>query len=284
VTAVGGRDVIIKRIQMDRMKESDAREVIRWEAEQHVPFDMESVELDFQILDPLGNSWYDGTDIIRAFHNLFERISVVSGLTRQPSHYTGDTQPFDIEPAFLDIVKQYADAFTMHVNAVNPNRFLGNVSTRCMYGFPSVRAETRTARNAIYVSRRNVDKTTMSSESFVEVRPEWNGIAYFGEHKPSVDTPIQMKLYQYYSNVRYMIHGHVYIAGEDFTNKSIPCGCIEEFDEILRVFPDRYVDNAVVNLLGHGCLIMASDIEMFEQLIPWIRARACPEYQNGGIS
>ena len=52
VTAVGGRDVIIKRIQMDRMKEADAREVIRWEAEQHVPFDMESVELDFQILDP----------------------------------------------------------------------------------------------------------------------------------------------------------------------------------------------------------------------------------------
>ncbi|MEX0836799.1 MAG: pilus assembly protein PilM, partial [Gemmatimonadota bacterium] len=38
VTAVGGHDVIIKKIQMDRMKESDAREVIRWEAEQHVPF------------------------------------------------------------------------------------------------------------------------------------------------------------------------------------------------------------------------------------------------------
>ena len=36
VTAVGGRDVIIKKIPMDRMKESEAREVIRWEAEQHV--------------------------------------------------------------------------------------------------------------------------------------------------------------------------------------------------------------------------------------------------------
>ena len=33
VTAVGGHDVIIKKIEMDRMKESDAREVIRWEAE-----------------------------------------------------------------------------------------------------------------------------------------------------------------------------------------------------------------------------------------------------------
>ena len=28
--------------------------MIRWEAEQHVPFDMENVELDFQILDPEG--------------------------------------------------------------------------------------------------------------------------------------------------------------------------------------------------------------------------------------
>jgi len=52
ITAVGGHDVIIKKIEMDRMKESDAREVIRWEAEQHVPFDIKSVELDFQILNP----------------------------------------------------------------------------------------------------------------------------------------------------------------------------------------------------------------------------------------
>lgn len=56
VTAVGGRDVIIKKIRIERVKESQARELMRWEAEQHVPFDMESVELDFQILDP------DGTD------------------------------------------------------------------------------------------------------------------------------------------------------------------------------------------------------------------------------
>ena len=52
VAAVGGRDVIIKKIQIERVKEQLARELMRWEAEQHVPFDMESVELDFQILDP----------------------------------------------------------------------------------------------------------------------------------------------------------------------------------------------------------------------------------------
>ncbi|HEU0015830.1 MAG TPA: type IV pilus assembly protein PilM, partial [Longimicrobium sp.] len=53
VASVGGRDVMVKKIQMDRMKEADAREVIRWEAEQYVPFDMENVQLDFQVLDPL---------------------------------------------------------------------------------------------------------------------------------------------------------------------------------------------------------------------------------------
>src|SRR5262245_17280551 len=52
VAAVGGRDVIIKKISVERAKEQQARELIRWEAEQHVPFDMESVEFDFQILDP----------------------------------------------------------------------------------------------------------------------------------------------------------------------------------------------------------------------------------------
>src|SRR3954471_18614558 len=52
VAAVGGRDVIIKPIQIERVKEAQARELMRWEAEQHVRFDMESVELDFQILDP----------------------------------------------------------------------------------------------------------------------------------------------------------------------------------------------------------------------------------------
>ncbi|MCC6242427.1 MAG: type IV pilus assembly protein PilM [Gemmatimonadaceae bacterium] len=52
VTAIGGRDVIVKKISIERVKEAQARESMRWEAEQHVPFDMESVELDFQILDP----------------------------------------------------------------------------------------------------------------------------------------------------------------------------------------------------------------------------------------
>ncbi|UCF78890.1 MAG: type IV pilus assembly protein PilM [Candidatus Eiseniibacteriota bacterium] len=50
VTAVSGRAVIVKKILMDRLGEDDAREAVQWEAEQHVPYDVSDVVLDFQIL------------------------------------------------------------------------------------------------------------------------------------------------------------------------------------------------------------------------------------------
>jgi type IV pilus assembly protein PilM len=49
-SAVAGRAVIVKKIVMDKMSIADAREAIYWEAEQHVPFDIDDITLDFQIL------------------------------------------------------------------------------------------------------------------------------------------------------------------------------------------------------------------------------------------
>ena len=51
---IGGRDVLSKVIEIDRMDEAEARAVMPWEAEQHVPFDMKNAELDFAIIDPNG--------------------------------------------------------------------------------------------------------------------------------------------------------------------------------------------------------------------------------------
>jgi type IV pilus assembly protein PilM len=50
VTAVSGRAVIVKKVVMDKMNPDDAKEAIFWEAEQHLPFDIDDVCLDFQIL------------------------------------------------------------------------------------------------------------------------------------------------------------------------------------------------------------------------------------------
>jgi len=57
VTAVSGRALIVKKVTMDKMNVEDAQEAIHWEAEQHVPFDIDDVCLDFQILkESVGNN------------------------------------------------------------------------------------------------------------------------------------------------------------------------------------------------------------------------------------
>jgi type IV pilus assembly protein PilM len=48
---IAGRGVIVKKITMDRLDPKDAREAINWEAEQYVPYDINDVSLDFEILD-----------------------------------------------------------------------------------------------------------------------------------------------------------------------------------------------------------------------------------------
>ena len=75
VSAVGGRDVIVKKIQVDRMKAADAFDVVRWEAQQYVPFDIEGVELDFQILDPDGDGLQMDVLLVAAKRELVESKS-----------------------------------------------------------------------------------------------------------------------------------------------------------------------------------------------------------------
>jgi type IV pilus assembly protein PilM len=50
VIGMSGGSVIAKRVTLPKMSEAELRESIRWEAEQHIPFDIEDVELDFQVL------------------------------------------------------------------------------------------------------------------------------------------------------------------------------------------------------------------------------------------
>jgi type IV pilus assembly protein PilM len=53
--SISGHSVIIKKINVPAMSEVQLEESIRWEAEQYIPFDIEDVHLDFQILDePVG--------------------------------------------------------------------------------------------------------------------------------------------------------------------------------------------------------------------------------------
>ena len=114
VTAVGGREVIIKRIQTERVKEQQARELMRWEAEQHVP-DVESVEMDFQILDTESRADEMSVLLVAAKKELVEaRIRLLNEAGLTPTIM--DVDAFALHNAFE---ANYPDAMTGIVVLVN---------------------------------------------------------------------------------------------------------------------------------------------------------------------
>jgi type IV pilus assembly protein PilM len=124
VTAVGGRDVIIKKIQIERVKEQQARELMRWEAEQHVPFDMESVELDFQILDPDGDGLDMSVLLVAAKRELIEsKLRVLTDAGLEPGIV--DVEAFALHNAFE---VNHPDAMTGLVALVNIGHDVTNIN------------------------------------------------------------------------------------------------------------------------------------------------------------
>lgn len=136
---------------------------------------------------------------------------------------------------------------------------------RCTKGFPSFKMG-----DLIYVSRRNVNKEELSINDFVPVYFDGDEIKYAGPNKPSVDTPIQLRLYQRLPNINYMIHSHCYVNDAPFTKVSIPCGGLEEVDEVIETLLRNYdsldQDFYAVNLIGHGNIIMGKTVRHLQNI------------------
>jgi type IV pilus assembly protein PilM len=123
VTAVGGRDVMVKKIQTERVKEKQARELMRWEAEQHVP-DVESVELDFQILDEGRDADEMNVLLVAAKRDLVDakiRILADAGVTAS----VVDVDAFALHNAFE---VNYPEAMKGFVGLVNVGNEVTNVN------------------------------------------------------------------------------------------------------------------------------------------------------------
>jgi type IV pilus assembly protein PilM len=174
VTAVGGRDVIIKKITMDRMKAAEAREVIRWEAEQHVPFDMENVELDFQILDPDGDGLQMTVLLVAAKRELIEtKLSLLADVGLEPSII--DVDAFALHNAFE---LNYPDAMRGVVGLVNIGHELTNVNI-LDDGVPvltrDIQVGTRRFREDMQrergISAEEADRMLQGSETTAELQP-----------------------------------------------------------------------------------------------------------------
>jgi ribulose-5-phosphate 4-epimerase/fuculose-1-phosphate aldolase len=133
-----------------------------------------------------------------------------------------------------------------------------------------------------------VDKSDINAESFVPTYlDEEMNVKYFGENKPSVDTPVQLRLYKLFPWANYMLHAHCYVDTTGIPNTQmfsttspVPCGALEEVTEIYNIIPRTINDmpgtvqlfnkNAprllAINLKGHGCILIAKDVAIFKEL------------------
>ena len=257
-----------------------------------VEFSKKNTKYNMRLFDPLGNLWYEGLDIEECSKALLDRLEFIKNITREStipskenintlgifnekSHKSDYNHEITTKKEFLSIVRDYSYKLSAAIfQTKKAKRFLGNASFRCSKGFPSFREG-----KYIFVSKRNVNKEYIGIDEFVPVYLEDGKIYYCGNNKPSVDTPIQVRMYNLLPNINYMIHSHCYIKDAPFTKKALPCGAIEEVDEIKELI-NEYYDNDfnrnlyLINLVGHGSIMMSNNpkqlknITMIGRIVP----------------
>jgi len=89
--ALSGHSVIIKKISIPATSEEELAEVIPWEAEQYIPFDLSEVQLDYQVVNT-GDPSKTSLDVLLVAAKR-DRIDDRAGIITQTGH----------RPAVLDI-------------------------------------------------------------------------------------------------------------------------------------------------------------------------------------
>ncbi len=95
--SVSGISVIVKKITLPEMTEEELDESIHWEAEQYIPFDIEDVNIDYQILGPVGD---DGTRQME--------VLLVAVKKDKINEYTSLVEEAGLTPVVVDV-----DAFAL---------------------------------------------------------------------------------------------------------------------------------------------------------------------------
>jgi len=102
--SLSGNAVIVKKISLPQMTDAELAESIRWEAEQYIPFDVQDVNLDYQILDAGGTAGKTSMDVL-----------LVAAKKDKIGDYTGVIAQAGRTPVVMDV-----DAFAIQ-NAFEAN-------------------------------------------------------------------------------------------------------------------------------------------------------------------
>jgi len=100
--SLSGNAVIVKKINLPVMTEAELAESIYWEAEQYIPFDIQDVNLDYQILDAGTGDEAKGTMEVLLVAAKKEKIADYTGVISQAGRVpvVVDVDAFALQNAF----------------------------------------------------------------------------------------------------------------------------------------------------------------------------------------
>ena len=84
--SLSGNAVIVKKITLPAMTDTELAESIYWEAEQYIPFDIQDVNLDYQVLDG-GDKGGNGSMDVLLVAAKKEKIADYTGVIAQAGRY-----------------------------------------------------------------------------------------------------------------------------------------------------------------------------------------------------
>jgi type IV pilus assembly protein PilM len=133
--SLSGNAVIVKKINLPVMTEADLSESIFWEAEQYIPFDVQDVNLDYQILDAGTGEHSKGTMDVLLVAAKKEKIADYTGVIARAGRtpVVVDVDAFALQNAYevnygveagVVIVLLNAGASAINVNIVSGDQSL----------------------------------------------------------------------------------------------------------------------------------------------------------------
>lgn len=184
--SISGRSVIVKRIKLPKMSEEELEESIQWEAEQFIPFDINDVSLDFQIMSGL-DAASENMDVllvavkkdrITDIVNIIELSELVPAVVDIDSfalenqyeiNYTPEPEKYEAlvdigaETMCINVIKDGASVFTRDAS-IGINQFHRTIQREMFLDF----AQSEALMNGVEVEGRTKDEIIPYRDGFYE--------------------------------------------------------------------------------------------------------------------
>jgi type IV pilus assembly protein PilM len=261
--AVSGHSVIVKRVNLPHMSREELEDQIQWEAEQYIPFDVNEVNLDFQILANNEGEGQMDVLLVAAKKDLIDDyVQVIQEAGLNPVAI--DVAGFAVQNAYEVNYEQDPDAVTALVNigaqVVNIN-VLQN-------GIPAFTRDIMTG-GAQYTEE--IQKAL--SVSFDEAEAIKLGSPGGGEAQEVIPQEVEQAL----SSVSDTVIGEISRSLDFFTatsadariSKVILSGGASQISGFVAAFADRTgIDTSLLNPLAHMLPSKGFDADYLEKMAP----------------